>query len=493
MSKYYVESDNWSQYVKNELLTSTTGGAELLYTIEKGTEIDPAIGCTPKNFVSNYTCGNETTVKTITKNDGKGKQVKYDCKTLYDKCAGTTLTLGDDGILILSDATNPELWKSENPNITGKAVSLERYKAANGGNGDNGPKYEGNFLRPGQFLDVGEFIGSPNGTCRLEMVETKNSDDTVAGRSLQVLYNVVGCSDINPVNKDSLSTYTIPLYNRALLGRIGYINQQGQLESYPENDANLIINSEEYDNVGNYDYNGGNIGGVIPNIDSVKDCQTSCSTNDDCAGFVYNSTTKNCQLKDKSIFDEGQRVINDQSEYYIRTKNLSNELAGSSCPYDALPVSIEQWNALAPVDADGNIKELNNVNLTNRKCGLLEYTRNEMEEKENANNEFTKFKDTIVEKISLFKISFNNLKAKILKNKTALDASLNELKNTQQNIGDWNGEQLKQLEAMNEDKDLNAISQNYKNILWSILAIILIIGIIKLTRTVISSPPPASL
>lgn len=489
MSKYYIESDNWSQYVKNELLTSTNGGAELLYTIGKSSEPNPAVGCEPKNFVSNYTCGNETTVKTLTKNNGQGAQVKYDCKTLYDKCAGTTLTLGDDGILTLSDATNPELWKSENPNITGKAISLEKYKAANGGNDDNGPKYAGNYLRPGQFLDVGEFIGSPNGTCRLEMVETKNSDGVVTGRSLQVLYEVVGCSDENPVNNDSLSTYTIPLYLRTLLGKIGYINQQGQLETYPENNPNLIINSDDYDNVGNYNYYGGNLDGVIPNSASVNDCKTSCSTNDNCAGFVYNATTKDCQLKDNTIFEQGERVINNQSEYYIRTKNLSNEVAGLSCPYDALPVSVDQWNALAPVDA-----ELNSVDLTNRKCGLFEYTKNEMEEKENANTEFNKMKDIIITKISLFKTSFNNLKEKLLQKKTTLDASLNELNDTRRDIGDWTGDQLKQLESMNEDRDLNAISQNYKNILWSILAIIIIIFIIKLTRTVMggSLPPTTS-
>ena len=164
-------------------------------------------------------------------------------------------------------------------------------------------------------------------------------------------------------------------------------------------------------------------------------------------------------------------------------------MAGLSCPYDALPVSVDQWNALAPVDA-----ELNSVDLTNRKCGLFEYTKNEMEEKENANTEFNKMKDIIITKISLFKTSFNNLKEKLLQKKTTLDASLNELNDTRRDIGDWTGDQLKQLESMNEDRDLNAISQNYKNILWSILAIIIIIFIIKLTRTVMggSLPPTTS-
>jgi phosphatidylserine synthase len=36
---------------------------------------------------------------------------------------------------------------------------------------------------------------------------------------------------------------------------------------------------------------------------------------------------------------------------------------------------------------------------------------------------------------------------------------------------------------MNEDRDLNRISQNYKHILWSILAIIIIIAAIRISRT----------
>ena len=57
------------------------------------------------------------------------------------------------------------------------------------------------------------------------------------------------------------------------------------------------------------------------------------------------------------------------------------------------------------------------------------------------------------------------------------------MQESRRELGDWTGEQLKQLNAMNEDRDLNRISQNYKHILWSILAIIIIIAAIRITRS----------
>ena len=59
---------------------------------------------------------------------------------------------------------------------------------------------------------------------------------------------------------------------------------------------------------------------------------------------------------------------------------------------------------------------------------------------------------------------------------------LNELTNTRNEPSDWSGEQLEQILAMNEDSQLNMVSQNYKHILWSILAIIIVIATIRLTK-----------
>ena len=60
--------------------------------------------------------------------------------------------------------------------------------------------------------------------------------------------------------------------------------------------------------------------------------------------------------------------------------------------------------------------------------------------------------------------------------------SLTELDQSRKGVEDWSGEQGEQLDALIEDRELNMESQSYKHIMWSILAILIIIAIIKLVK-----------
>ena len=501
MAKYYIENNNWSEYVKEAL--DITPKRDLQFIIggssgSGGGNFDPAVNC-PKNFIANYTCGNDTNVKTLKSNNALSKQVEFDCKTEFDKCAGATLNLGDDGVLTLKE-NDKVLWQSSNPNIIDKAIVVEEYKAKNGGAGEpTMAKYDRPFLKPGDFLDKDEFIGSASGTCILKMVEVVDvAGGGIITRSLQVLYNELGCDDettkLNPVNKDSVRTFNIDFINREILGKIGYVDERRELKEYDEKTPNLIeYGVDAYDNVGKYGFSGADITN-FKDV-SLEQCKRECTDNEKCAGFVYEKVGRVCKLKNDDIFslDKGYtRIINENSEYYIRTKSLSNDLIDTSCPVDASTGSILEWKNLSKLDASGNIIDASFVNLLDRKCGMLKYTENELKQKEEAHDKFTGFRSSISRSIALLKKQFYKLKRNYKKKKNSVDDKIKELSDNRQNIGDWTGDQLKQLESMNEDRDLNAISQNYKNILWSILAIIIIIGIIKLTRTVMGTPPSAS-
>ena len=70
--------------------------------------------------------------------------------------------------------------------------------------------------------------------------------------------------------------------------------------------------------------------------------------------------------------------------------------------------------------------------------------------------------------------------------KNLLKNTFSDLTNSRKDLKDWSGDQLKQLNAMNEDRDLNMMSENYKHIMWSILAIVIIIGTIKMTKKAVA-------
>jgi hypothetical protein len=67
-----------------------------------------------------------------------------------------------------------------------------------------------------------------------------------------------------------------------------------------------------------------------------------------------------------------------------------------------------------------------------------------------------------------------------------LQSNINSYADTQYEKKDYTekSSNIVNVNAMLEDTDLNMISQNYKNLIWTILAIILIIGGIRLTRSI---------
>jgi hypothetical protein len=75
------------------------------------------------------------------------------------------------------------------------------------------------------------------------------------------------------------------------------------------------------------------------------------------------------------------------------------------------------------------------------------------------------------------------LKTNLFTSKVEQADKLNKLQEYKQGLADWNGEQLAQLEAMNEDTELNMKSQNLKHNMYlyffiGVLAIVVFGGVI---------------
>jgi hypothetical protein len=134
-----------------------------------------------QQFTADYMCGKSTNnpTKTITIEDANGKNATFDCSNENKKCSETTLTLGDDGNLVLKDGDKNTLWESKT-NTTG--TPSEKFTAENS-------KFGRNYLKAGETLSLGEFIGSPSGNCYLIM------DTTPEGNGLQLKYYKVNCDD----------------------------------------------------------------------------------------------------------------------------------------------------------------------------------------------------------------------------------------------------------------------------------------------------------
>jgi hypothetical protein len=147
-----------------------------------------------------------------------------------------------------------------------------------------------------------------------------------------------------------------------------------------------------------------------------------------------------------------------------------------SCPntdsiQTPLPIDAERWQSMTP----------GSTMTATTKCGLFAYTANEQQNVAAANSKLTTNLNTLKGTSDAISGKLAPIKAKLATNLADLTTKITSFKDYQKEK-DFTGAQLKQLNAMSEDSEMNMLSQNYQHILWSILAIMIVLGIIKFSR-----------
>lgn len=330
-----------------------------------------------------------------------------------------------------------------------------------------------------------------------------------SGSALQVVFNTVGCTDELPItalNNESSNLFTIPKTERDSLGKIGYVNEYGQLNPY--NDPSMIANYSAYfkplSNADNSSYGmyGNDLGSPV-NVASKDECQQLCTEYGsasstasstaqkvNCVGFQYESVKKVCQLKSEGVTTRGIRISNPSDgsvnyQYYSRMKDITG--LDSSCPSkaeDTITGSPSDWAGFslgAPIvkttyNANGS------VNTQGTQCGLVNAVKGQRKAALMADLSLNTFKGQLSGTIKNLYDKYQSLKNILSTNESNLDDTMKKLIETKKNEADWSGKEMAQLDAMNEDRELNKQSQNYKHIMWTILAIIAIFVIIKLAK-----------
>jgi hypothetical protein len=291
--------------------------------------------------------------------------------------------------------------------------------------------------------------------------------------------------------------YQIPSIHNENIGKVGYVNYLGQLQLFK---ANMTDYVDTYEEIGNYNIDGANLGAEFVSA-NVTDCQNTCTIKNSgteiiidasgvekivivednaekCAGFVFDTERKMCQLLDKNVYGS-KRIIDPNYKFYMRGKGIINNHDSCSTETSNKPSTFWQSTTKSSL---GDMSETS-------KCGLAKFTEEERDTVAYGKEVIMDDIDNVSDVENSFKSLFNNLKKKykllighITNTNTSIKTKFNELQNTKKDLADWTGEQLQNLEAMDDDTDLNMMSENYRHIMWSILAIIIIITTIKLTK-----------
>lgn len=365
------------------------------------------------------------------------------------------------------------VWKFE---TTGATDPNPNYQASKG-------KYGQNWMPSGSTLAPGDFIGTDNGCAYLIMQNDGNlvlyTSKMGPNCSADQNNNMGGGQNANALY--SLSA----VGNAASLGKIGFIDNDANLREYP---SSMIGKSTNYDVIQNYDSYGNDLPNMPLTNTSLETCKTTCDSNDECNGFVYDNTNQLCYLKDNNMYPKDTKIRSTGLDLYTRTPSLINN---ASCPtvlnnidsvqYDNYIKGDDmtdkytcdsrlitdkqeaQLNKLASQIADVGDKigqELNNLYNTNVNINT------NMDTGETTMNRDFKMYYKVKQNINTLLERRTNKTDR--KNMTKIKT--NNMLETMLNMNDLNG--------MATDSDLVVLQNNYQYILWSIIAVGIVVATI---------------
>ena len=427
---------------------------------------DPAIGC-DKQYVASYKCSPGADVKTIIVNaEAAGNNALFDCSGEYATCTGGVLTIGDDGNLTMTQGSNT-IWQSGTSQV---GLSLEKYKAVNS-------KYARNYIKTGEFLWPGEFVGSPSGNCALYCAGNEGGGGEC---SLSIVYYVWGCNkqggqpsnnagEYGFVTNDAniSATYSMqegPIDN-VNKGVVSYSNNNMIRMDYP---ASMTSLGNEYIDAGSYDQPSESIK-TISNSD-LDNCKLECSSIDNCYGFIHYDNEQKCNLRSSAdMFPaNSNRILNENAKMFIRQFKIANP---NSCSGDISSTTGNIFNGMIQGD-----------NMTaNTLCDLGEATAQQINEVNKRETAVVSAMADMSKSMTALNKQNNKLDKKMLNSLQQLKTDTKTYANVERKTKKATND-IVNVSAMEEDSGLTMMSQNLQYIVWSAVAATAVIASIRASR-----------
>ena len=456
-----VEDNNWIDNIKSRIDEKLPKNSVKIYKQNK--DEDPAVGCL-KRFNASYTCSSVDDTRIIDLPASSSYAV-FECSDIYDNCTAAVLTLTDGGNLTLTNGTTL-LWES---NTTAVGISLD----ANTLN----RKYGRNYLKTGEVLYPGDFIGSNSGNCILLCEKTGNTC------SLSIVYYLWGCNAYDTVasvtdgsGSDGYitdingfrATYSIsePNKDKSLNGKVIYINRDMERMTYPDSMLSL---SDTYINAGNYAQSGQII---TTSTSDLSGCKTKCNNNDECYGFIHYASNSRCELKKKTeIFpNKLNRILSNDAKMFIRKYDIANPTSCSG----VIRNQNEETGATATKIPKG-------VNMTSStKCMLARATSGQRDKVEATKSEVDKSTNKITTGYNELIDQNSELEDDLAT--TTNDIAKNFAEYDSLTTTDTSNLDSDNMSAMLSESNIENIRQNLNYMAWTSLATIAIFSIIKASR-----------
>ena len=329
-------------------------------------------------------------------------------------------------------------------------------------------KFGTNFLMAGQTLAPGDFVGSPNGSIYLLM--------NISGQlAIHTTENRVGCVQLP--NSTWVGGQGAAFYELSggpgfvdEIGKFGYVDENSLLKIYDPNQEKM---TDVYSQLNGLNSSTPDIS-TFPNVFDASGCKIECNKNKNCVAFVFNATTKNCNLKGADFTSGISASDVAATNLYIRNKEPKSNRPG----FSVIPGISDKVNAIDSVqfhNYEMNIDNYNNPlsnansvqraaldNATGRANLLSNQLINGTENYSNLNDNIT----NINKNIDSSKIIHETINTNVNK--------YNENDKLRQNI--------KNNDNIVKDSEIVVSQQNYQSVLLTILAsgaVLLSMAIVK--------------
>ena len=454
---------------------------------------DPAPGCY-KSFSGSYTCGSSSRGFSAMENGS----VTMNCSDVVASCK-FYLILQDDGNMCIYRGTGPNdnkglIWSTN--------TTRQQFKRGNPATAAAKGKYKRNYMLMGEYLNRGEWIGSTNGSLQLMMTNDKLVLYTIETYDSWVKMK---SGKIASVNNDFYAVYELSRVGvPSDLGKMGYINDNGVVSEYPNN---MVGAGKGYMAYRNIDVRSNDLGPRGNQTD--ESCAKICDSNDQCFGYVYNKSNRNCFPKNKNILRQTTGKFNDtNADFYMRNPIVSG--ANPSCNMPVTNVESTNWGKYQKSGKTMNTNTLCSKVGNMAEIPILGYKQDFDAKKKISDdlaariNEMNKLlqSNTRTQNTQTAQNTTNDIKNNAIYNTTmdakipvavqdTIDVQIKEaLENMDElNFDEMNGPsqraksvQFKNIDAIVEDSTLVAVQENYNYILWSILALMTTIICVKALR-----------
>ena len=355
------------------------------------------------------------------------------------------LILQDDGNMCIYLGTGP----SDNQELIWSSETVGKQQLANSNFAADKGKFGKNWIPSGSTLAPGDFIGSTDGSIYLIMQTDGNLllYTSVAGISKCSASTSTGNQTVGA--QDANALYEIMrMGNIESIGKLAYIDQNSTLYSYPTDNIQYSNNYTLYRGI---DSTGNDISDAAYGNATVDQCQSTCNSNPDCAGFTFSNNV--CYPKTSGMFPNGSQQINKNINLYTRNKAPINP----------------------PIGVTGTVVNIDSILYDNYKnggdigssYGLANATTTQKQELEQIQSKLNLLTSQINTYTNKFSSGTESLNSQSSKNTEGLGDYLKDFEKINNNIKKYNASNI---ENILNDSDITVLQKNYDYLFWSILA-----------------------